>query len=382
MEFTGERFLPDMDIDSEIAIFHYQRYQSILQICRNKAVLDIACGEGYGSNLLAEVALSVYGVDIDAETITEAAKKYKKENLKYMQGTVAELEFQDDMFDVVVSFETIEHVQAKEQTRFVKEIRRVLKKGGLLVMSSPDKHNYSEVPAFVNPFHIHELYRNEFETLLKTEFLYMDFYYQGRMCNAYIFDPNKSVADIHHNIELRNADQTQAEYIVALCSDREIEESIVCVVCDANNQYYKMNREIGKLHKEVEYQQGIIQQKENYILEQRAVIRDCENQMREQHAIIEQKENYICEQRELLLQRENELRGQQGTIEQKENYICEQRQMLTKQGDELRVQQGYIDRQEEDLVRQKKKIRQFETFVETRGIRQLYHLYLKKSGET
>ena len=131
MEFTGERFLPELDIDSEIAILHYQRYRSIVNICRGKVILDAACGEGYGSNILAGVAQTVYGVDLDHDTIQVAAEKYSKENLRYIEGSVARLGFEDSTFDVVVSFETIEHVDGSIQQEFVKEIRRGLKPDGL-----------------------------------------------------------------------------------------------------------------------------------------------------------------------------------------------------------------------------------------------------------
>ncbi len=110
-------------------------------------------------------------------------------------------------------------------------------------MSSPDKRNYSEIPAFTNRFHVHELYADEFAAFLQKEFRHVDFYYQGRFCNSYIFDPGKSVSGIHHEICLRKPDPTEAEYIVAVCSDREIRENPESIVCDADNTYYKMNRE-------------------------------------------------------------------------------------------------------------------------------------------
>ncbi len=113
--------MPGMDIDSEIAVFHYQRYKSILELCRDRVVLDIACGEGYGSRILSDTAARVYGVDIDAETIAEAVKKYADENLAYMEGSAEKLEFPDDMFDVVVSFETIEHVDADMQNVYPRD---------------------------------------------------------------------------------------------------------------------------------------------------------------------------------------------------------------------------------------------------------------------
>lgn len=403
MEFTGERFLPEMDIDSEIAIFHYQRYQSMVKICTDKIVLDIACGEGYGTHLLASTAKAVYGVDIDGATVAEAVKKYKRNNLAYAQGTVENLEFQDAMFDIVISFETIEHIDASIQKKFIKEVRRVLKKDGLFVISSPDKHNYSEIPAFTNKFHVHELYYDEFAGLLKSEFQCIEAYYQGRMCNSYIFSPGKSIAQIHTEIKLRDADITQAEYIIAVCANREITEDIKSVVCDANNQYYKMNRELIQLKKVLGSPGDIIQQKENYIIEQRGMIESKDARIREINGIVEQKENYIQEQREVIAKRDREIREQQGIIEQKENYICEQREAIAYERKEAREQQGIIEQKEnyiceqrniieqkenriceqrkiieekeKELDRQRERLNVYETFINMIGIRTLYNFY-------
>ncbi len=339
--------MPGMDIDSEIAVFHYQRYKSILELCRDRVVLDIACGEGYGSRILSDTAARVYGVDIDAETIAEAVKKYADENLAYMEGSAEKLEFPDDMFDVVVSFETIEHVDADMQKMFIREIRRVLKKDGCLVMSSPDKRNYSEIPAFTNRFHVHELYADEFAAFLQKEFRHVDFYYQGRFCNSYIFDPGKSVSGIHHEICLRKPDPTEAEYIVAVCSDREIRENPESIVCDADNTYYKMNRELICLRRAV----------------------------RSHGIIIEQKEDYIRE-----LQKETEGHDRcvmrlNGIIEQKEDYIQELRMEMEKRDRQLQET-------EKEMAAQKEKLRKYQSFTETRGIRRLYGLFLKRrAGE-
>lgn len=392
MEFTGERFLPEMDIDSEIAIFHYQRYQSIVQLCTNKTVLDIACGEGYGSNLIAGTAKMVYGIDINDAVIAEASKKYAKENLFYAQGTVEKLNFHDAMFDIVVSFETIEHVDASAQRKFIKEARRVLKKNGLFIISSPDKHNYSEIPMFTNKFHIHELYFDEFANLLQNEFQYMQAYYQGRMCNAYIFDPDKNITQIQNEIKLREADATQAEYIIAVCANREITESMESVVCDANNQYYKMNRDLIKLKKTLGNPGIVIEQKENYIQEQRRIIESRDVAIMEIKGIVEQKENYICEQREMITRKDREICEYHKIIEQKENYICEQREILNYKDKKIREQHGTIEQKENYICEQRKmieekeielhqnqeKLKEYNTFINRFGIRQLYHFYKKR----
>ena len=130
-EYTGERFLPK-DCKGEMEIEHYQRYRFAAAFVEGKKVLDAACGEGYGSSILSEKAKEVTGLDISAETVENANKKYEKDNLSFRAGSVESLPFEDDSFDVVISYETIEHVTGEIQESFLKEIRRVLKPAFLL----------------------------------------------------------------------------------------------------------------------------------------------------------------------------------------------------------------------------------------------------------
>ena len=121
IEYSGERFLPE-ECKGEIAIEHFQRYQVAKLFAEGKVILDAACGEGYGSSVLAEVAETVVGLDVDANTINFANSKYAKNNLTYMIGNVTSLPFPDHVFDLVVSFETLEHIGAADQQLFMKEI--------------------------------------------------------------------------------------------------------------------------------------------------------------------------------------------------------------------------------------------------------------------
>ena len=123
--WTGERL--ETFIQNENTNEHLHRYAQCLELVTGKVILDIACGEGYGSNLLADEAVNVTGVDIDGETITKAAAKYKKNNLNFLKGTADKIPCSDGVFDVVVSFETIEHHNKHDEMML--EVRRVLKPG-------------------------------------------------------------------------------------------------------------------------------------------------------------------------------------------------------------------------------------------------------------
>ncbi|VVE85893.1 glycosyltransferase [Pandoraea sputorum] len=167
MKFTGERFIPTEQ--GKIRLEHYHRYATILDVVADKVVLDVACGEGYGSAMLAQTAAAVTGVDISAEAVRHAVNTYHlRNNLRYREGSATALPFADASFDVVVSFETIEHLA--EQEEMLAEIRRVLRPQGIVVISSPNQPVYTEESGEHNEFHVKELDFVEFDTLLKARF--------------------------------------------------------------------------------------------------------------------------------------------------------------------------------------------------------------------
>ena len=102
LPFTGERYVPELR--GTIALEHLHRYAYACQFVEDKVVLDIACGEGYGSEMLARTAQKVYGVDIDKVTVAHAKHKYKSKNLKFIEGSCEKIPLDDHCVDVVVSF--------------------------------------------------------------------------------------------------------------------------------------------------------------------------------------------------------------------------------------------------------------------------------------
>ena len=167
LPFTGERFTPECL--REIWYEHWHRYAFAQRFAAGKRVLDAACGEGYGTAMLAGVAAHAFGVDIDATSVAHAQARYAgRANLEYRQADVTQLPFADRSFDVVVSFETLEHLAAQEQ--LLREFSRVLADDGVLVLSSPDKRTYSDLAGFRNEFHVRELYRDELLALLAPHF--------------------------------------------------------------------------------------------------------------------------------------------------------------------------------------------------------------------
>jgi hypothetical protein len=137
-------------------------------LCPGKDVLDLASGEGYGSALLAQVARSVVGIDVALEAVEHAAANYQADQLRFLQGSGTAIPLPDQCVDIVVSFETIEHLDAPET--FLAEVRRVLRPGGCVVISTPDRDNYSPAGLAANPYHVHEFTREEFDAVLRRNF--------------------------------------------------------------------------------------------------------------------------------------------------------------------------------------------------------------------
>lgn len=167
LPFTGERFTPECV--REIWYEHFHRYAFARALVAGKRVADVACGEGYGAHLLAQSAQAVTGLDLSADSIAHAQRRYAAQtNLSFEQGDACALSWADASFDVLTSFETLEHLE--DQEALMAGFARVLGERGVLMVSSPDKRNYSDLRDYHNEFHVRELYRDEFETLLKKHF--------------------------------------------------------------------------------------------------------------------------------------------------------------------------------------------------------------------
>lgn len=207
MEFTGERFHPECL--REIWYEHYHRYVMASSMVQGKKVLDLACGEGYGSAILAESAASVLGVDISSEAIGHARARYSRDNLSFQEASATAIPLADDTIDVVVSFETLEHLT--EQEAMLTEFRRVLKADGVLIISSPDRKAYSDDRDYENEYHVAELYRDEFDRLLARFFPASRVLGQKLLFASLIWDPARAE---HHAIGQSLArDQTRPERI-------------------------------------------------------------------------------------------------------------------------------------------------------------------------
>ena len=160
---------------------HLDRYKFISQFLSNKEkVLDAACGSCYGTEILAEKAFEVIGVDLNEHGLNYANSHHKKPNTRFLLADLQKpLPFDSEYFDMLASFETLEHVM--DQENMIKEFYRVIKPNGLLIISTPDRDAFIGKKIPENIFHIHELNKKEFLELLGRYFQVREIYGQGKL---------------------------------------------------------------------------------------------------------------------------------------------------------------------------------------------------------
>jgi ubiquinone/menaquinone biosynthesis C-methylase UbiE len=219
----GERLSRDAALIS--AVHHLHRYAIASSLCVGKQVADIASGEGYGSNLLSMHASKVIGIDISEAAVKHASNAYRRSNLHFCAGSAADVPLADHSVDVITSFETIEHHDKHEE--MIREFKRILRPQGLLILSSPDKRYYRDVPKFNNPFHVKELYEDELKELVRKYFNRMHIYGQKLVGGSLLF--SKEVAYSEFKVIAGDFDRVGptnnvagAQYLICLAGDVEL----------------------------------------------------------------------------------------------------------------------------------------------------------------
>ena len=163
LPLTGERTVPGVPSENYWFRRHEAAYEFALPLVTGATVLEVGCGEGYGTARLARAAGRVVGVDYDAGTVTHAAASYL--SARFVRGNLAALPVRSESVDVVASLQVVEHVW--DHGEFVRECLRVLRPGGALFLTTPNRLTFSpgrDVP--VNPFHSKEFAADELVDLL------------------------------------------------------------------------------------------------------------------------------------------------------------------------------------------------------------------------
>lgn len=170
-----ERIVPD-ETEPGVVVLHAVRYEFALAYCEGADVLDAACGVGYGSAILARSARRVLGVDASADAIDYARRRYGRSNVEFAAMDVQALDLPDASFDVVCSFETLEHVDDVDAA--LAEAARVLRDGGTFIASTPHVEATTYSPE--NPHHRVELSVADFRVILEHHFARVEIYGQRR----------------------------------------------------------------------------------------------------------------------------------------------------------------------------------------------------------
>ncbi|MGQ9535961.1 MAG: class I SAM-dependent methyltransferase [Actinomycetota bacterium] len=166
LALTGERTLPGIREENYWFQRHLVAYRFLLPYAAGRRVLDLGCGEGYGTDLLATVAREAVGVDLAPEAVYHARRTYHRPNLRFLYRDIYDLGLEDGSFDLVCSLQVVEHLHHPD--RFMEEARRVLAPGGLCVITTPNRSILSpgqDRP--INPFHIREYDHREFAALMR-----------------------------------------------------------------------------------------------------------------------------------------------------------------------------------------------------------------------
>lgn len=172
---------------------HTERYKYAKQFVEGKDVLDIACGTGYGCAMLRSAgAATVHGVDISSDAIEYASSCYSNVGIFFQVGNAEDLSiFPNESFDIVTSFETIEHLP--NVGAYLAEIRRVLRRSGTFLVSTPDRRLVSTMYPLRgrpnNPFHLREYTHDEFIHILEVYFRVVECLGQNYISKALVFWP-------------------------------------------------------------------------------------------------------------------------------------------------------------------------------------------------
>lgn len=145
---------------------HVARYIFAAKYVQNKTVCDIACGTGYGSCLLSDSASQVVGIDIAEDSIKWAQTYFSRPNIKFVAHDIMQGWPGNDMFDVITSFETMEHVT--NPSLFLSRLYERLKPSGRLILSIPNGPR--DKAKTVNPFHLHHFTPDDLKKLFSSNF--------------------------------------------------------------------------------------------------------------------------------------------------------------------------------------------------------------------
>lgn len=326
IEWTGERFFPEIE-DGQIRYEHLHRYFFSSQFTKNKKVLDLACGEGYGSSILARTAKLVIGLDIDKETINNAQKKYSsQENLRFIKDSMIDIKLLEEKFDVVICFEALEHII--EHDKLMKQIKKLLFPSGILLISTPNKTVYSsklDKTEKLNLFHKKELDYNEFQNLLKNNFAKVSILGQKVFAGSFTWnlDKNPSSNFIFLKREkdvdiIKHQHKLVPLYYLGICSDHPLElnynlENLIDLDDQIINDVYNKIRgptyteQFEKIDSIIHEKDKLLEERHEMILKKNEQLEKLEKELNKTNLSTQEKDKLLDERHKLIMEKNKQL---------------------------------------------------------------------------
>jgi len=247
-EFTGERVIPGQ-VEDDLWAEHLARYAFAARYAAGKRVLDVGCGTGYGTAELAKTARATTGVDVAPEAIEYATEHYP--GVTFRMAQAGKLPFDVASFDLITAFELIEHLD--DWRAMLHEVRRVLDRAGVFIVSTPNKLYYAESrgAAGPNPYHRHEFEYAEFRSALSEFFPNVRVLLQDRMESFGFYDPG-GADKVEGTISRTAGAGVEANFFVAVCSVRALQKGAAYLyVPQAANLLRERETHISKLQNEL-----------------------------------------------------------------------------------------------------------------------------------
>lgn len=295
LDFTGERMIPEHN-DGDLVFFeHMSRYIFASQFVKDKTVLDIASGVGYGVDFfIKEGAKKVIGVDLDPQTIEYAKANYTYNNVDFKVGDAEDIPLPDNSVDVIVSFETIEHVN--DYKKFLKETKRVLKKDGFMVISTPNTDVFSG-----NPFHTKEFALQEYRQVLKNHYKNLNMYYQNNLLSTLVSkDSTLKKKDLGQTLRadvFKGAASTPEEslYMVAVVGDSALPDYKENVLIDNDKELKRLYQTVGDLSNEKDLLKSQLKKKDKKEKQNEKKLLQIKTDLKNKAKELEQKEREVNE---------------------------------------------------------------------------------------
>ena len=366
LTYTGERHVP-WSSDYVTGYEHVHRYLLACQYAKGKRVLDVSCGEGYGTAMLAQRARSVIGIDIDLPTVEHARQHHARRNIEFQHGDAQHLDLPPQSADLAVSFETIEHFAAHDS--FLEGIKQTLTSDGLLIISTPNREAYSDDADQQNPFHVHELYGGEFLALLQKYFAHVQLYGQSPMASSVIAGTDDHI-DLRSNqsgrflvteVSASKLDYAagvhtdwKPRYYLAFCSDTPLPNVATTMLADTDNTLWDhfigmaaVRDERDQLAARIEALTQALAAKDLHIEAQGKHIESQDKYVENQSAYIDDLTQALTAKDQHIESQDKYIENQSAHIEKQQERIEDLMQALAAKDLHIENQSAHIEKQQE-----------------------------------